>query len=255
LLTYGLQWVVALGSLGFAGAALWVAGNATSADPFHRAAWRMTGAAFLLHGVGQVIQYSWGGKAMLDGAASFAMISYLRWAPALNHSRTFLLLGFCAALVAFAVRKKLPDSTFWLTYSGTLLVAIGVGAVLGFNEGSLVVRRHFLSVAGWDTVELLVLLVALLAVLMADRIDRLLWAALATYAFSVALSILWFTVLSSFGAPGEWTPSPWHVAAYRAVAMFGTCAFALRRVHAALHDYRVPGMSPRRSQPGLVSIG
>lgn len=214
----------------------------------------MTGAAFLLHSLCQVLQYAWGGVAMAAGGQSAVMAAYLRWAPALNHSRTFLLLGFCAALVVFAFQPAAPTSRFWAAYATLLLAAQGLGAGLGYLEGSLLVRRHFLAVASWDTIELMVLLGALLAVLKFDRADRLLWAALATYAFSVALSILWFTVLSRFGLPGEWTPSPAHMAGYRAATMAATFAFAFRRHQLARRRVEVPGLSPgpRSVRPRLA---
>lgn len=255
MLTYSLQWVVVVTTLVFALLAFRIASRLSSTEPFHAVGWRLTGWAFLFHFVGLAVQNLWGGLAMMEGAGSRSMVAYLRWAPALNHSRTFVLLAFCLTLVVFAVRAGPPGARFWPLYLASLALAALTGAGVGLLEGRLVEQRHYLSVAGWDTVELVAMLVALLSVLVADRVDRLLWGALAVYAFSVALSILWFTALSRTGLPGAWAPAAWHVAAYRAAIRGVVLVLAWRRLRLVLKGARVPGMSPlaRQFRPATLS--
>lgn len=255
MLTYWLQWVDVLCALAFALAALRIGRGAEGGRTHYGRAWHLTGAAFLLHAAVNLVQLVWGGIAIRGGASSGAMESYLRWAPAMNHGRTFLLLAFCGTLLVFCLRRPVPGKGFVRGCYAALGVATVAGGALGFMEGSLLMRRHFLAVAAWDTVELIALLAALLGLLLADRADRLLWGALATYAFSVALSILWFTALSRMGITGAWAPAPWTVAAYRAATMLVTLFFAVWRLRALRLHQPVPSLNPAQRGLAAPSLG
>jgi hypothetical protein len=242
MLTYFLQWAIAAFSFGFAIVALRVWRITAQRAPVYAVPWRMSSLAFLAHAILQTVQYSWGGLAMARPESGGIMAAYLRWAPAMNHGRTFLLLFFSAALSVYAVKGGAKGPRYWIGYSAGLLVAATAGAVMGGFEGPLVALRHYGVVAGWDAVELVVLLCALLVAVTRDRLDRHLWGAMAVYGFSVALSILWFAALTQIDNPATWTPPPWALAGYRAAARAGMLWFALRRLRFAMRDIPVTGM-------------
>src|SRR5688500_12590043 len=100
MLTLVLQYLVTLGFLAFALGALavWRA-SADSSVPAQRAAWLLTGGAFLMHASNKVSQEVFGTLAFVRGSHSQTWKRYLEWNAAFNHSRTFLLLAFCAALI------------------------------------------------------------------------------------------------------------------------------------------------------------
>jgi hypothetical protein len=249
MLTYWLQWAIAACSFAFAVVAIRVYRATAAGSPVHAAAWKLSGIAFFAHALVQSVQYAWGGLAMWRTEAPGIMEAYLRWAPAMNHSRTSLLLFFCVALSVFAVRGTVAGPRYWPLYGAGLAGALLVGAVVGALEGPLLGSRHYGVVAGGDAVELVVLLGALLIAVTRDRLDRYLWGALAVYAFSVALSILWFAALSQIDTPGAWTPPPWVLAAYRAVARGAMAAFAIGRLRLARSGGAASGMLPDAAHP------
>ncbi|CAA9298889.1 MAG: hypothetical protein AVDCRST_MAG68-234 [uncultured Gemmatimonadetes bacterium] len=230
MLTYSLQWVVGLLTLTFAVLALRISRPGVSPDPFFGSAWLLAGTTFLLHAASQLAQYAWGGLALAGGAGSAAMESYLRWSPTFNHTRTFVLLALFIALMALAGMRAPPGRGFQRAYGVALLAAMTLGVIVAADEGKLVESRHYLRVAGWDTVELIVVLSALFATLVTDKVDRYLWGALAANAFAVTLSIIWFVALSRVTDPLAWSPPAWQIAGYRVAVFVVMVALAARRL-------------------------
>ena len=242
MLTYALQWVVGILTLAFAVLAIGMARAKSPGNPSYAFAWRLVGVTFLLHAACQMAQYAWGGMALRGGAKSEWMTSYLLWAPAFNHSRTFVLAAMYVALMVLAIWRVPSGPVFMRAYLGGLVLALGCGILLGTAEGSLVESRHYLRVAGLDTLELVVALCALFASLVRDRVDRYLWGALAVKAFTVALSIIWFAVLSQINNPNVWSPAPWQIAGYRVVLSLVMVALAARCLWRARRGFPASGL-------------
>ncbi len=248
MVTYSLQWVTALLAGVFAGLALRIARPGNAPDPFYRSAWWLAGVTAMAEFACMAVQFVWGGLALRGGAESAAMASYLRWAPGLNHSRTFFSLALAGALVVLALRRVPPEHVFRRVYAASLVVAFAVGIGVGVAEGPLVEARHYLNVALWDTLELMVVLATLFAVLVMDRVDRYLWGALAVNGFSVALSIIWLATFSRVKDPNSWTPAPWQIAGYRAFLELAMVMFAARRMSLARRGVAAGGMIGSRTQ-------
>lgn len=242
MLTYAFQWVVALLTGAFAIMALRIASPGVVPDPFYRSAWKVAGVAFLVEFISIAVQAGWGGLALWGGAASSEMTSYLRWAPAMNHGRTFLSLALSLFLVVLAVRSAPPGRWYWRAYFVVVLAVLGLGVAAGAAEGSLVEARHYLRVALWDTAELVVVLATLFVLLLSDKVDRYLWGALATNGFSVALSIIWMAALSRTTNPLVWSPSPLQIVGYRIVLGLVIVALAYRRLALARAGATVGGL-------------
>lgn len=226
---------------------------------FHRPAWALTGAAYLVHGVNAAAQQLWGGLALEAGRESALMASFTTAAPIFNHSRTGLLFGLYAALLWLAVRRTPPDRTFRWAAGGAVALGMAAGALVGWLEGGLgggplPFVRHYASVAVWDSVELGLVLAALFALLLSGRADRLLWAALSLYATSLALGALWFTMLSFLRDPAVWTPPVWSLQAMRIVFRLLMVLVAAHRLRLALRGVRVPALSDR-VEARAVSLG
>jgi hypothetical protein len=248
VVTYTLQWVTALLAGVFAAMALRIARPRAAPDPFYRSAWWLAGVTAAAECGCMAVQFVWGGLALRGGAASAQMESYLRWAPSLNHSRTFLSLALAGALVALALRRDPPGQLFRRVHLALLAVAFGIGTAVGMAEGPLVEARHYLNVALWDTLELMVVLATLFAVLVTDKVDRYLWGALAVNGFSVALSIIWLATFSRIKDPYAWTPAPWQIAAYRAFLELAMVVFAAWRISLARRGLSASGMIGSRTQ-------
>lgn len=254
MLTYSLQWLIAVFTMGFAAAALRVARGPAPLDAAYRYGWRLAGAAFAVHAASQAVQYAWGGAAMWGGRAG-VMEAYLRWAPAMNHSRTFLILAFVGALVLSAFRPVPEGGRLSWGYLGCLAAAFAAGGLVGHAEGSLIGGRHYLRVAGWDTVILVVMLAALFASLLRDRLDRFLWSALTTYASSVAISVIWFAALTQIDDPNVWSPAPWQIALYRAVFSLVMLLLAVRCLALARRGLPIRGLlGSRDDRPAYGAV-
>lgn len=255
MVTYTLQWLIALTTVAFALVAHRIARPAATPDLFYRSAWKLVGVTYTVDAASQLVQYSWGGMALRGGMDSAWMASYLRWAPALNHSRTFLALCLAVALVVLALRAAPPTRGFWWVYLTAIAAALALSVAAGADEGPLVESTHFIRVALWDTAELVVVLGALFVLLVTDRVDRYLWAALATNGFSVALSVIWMAALSRMRDPSVWSPSPWQVAAYRLVLALIMLALVARRLSLGRRGLAIRGLIGRTSHPAPAFPG
>ncbi|HYJ78376.1 MAG TPA: hypothetical protein VEW03_02145 [Longimicrobiaceae bacterium] len=219
----------------------------------HRAAWRLVGIAFILHSSDLLIQNVFAGLALLRGTSSRLMAVFVDLMPLFNHSRTFLLLGLCAALCLLGLWNKPVTGGFWRAAYALLAVGLVSGAVVGRVEGPFVVMVHFTAVAVWDVVELLLLLTALFILLLKSAADRHLWSMLALYAFSLALGVFWSAAFSQADIPNTWSPPPWTIAAVRTAIYLLMLGFVLRRWALARRGTEVPAMfdSPR-VQPSFL---
>jgi hypothetical protein len=245
-----------LGSLLILGAglvALWVARRESAASP-RRPAWLLTGWVWLVHGIIQLAQNLWGSWAMMSAPDSGVMGGYLAWAPALNHSRTFLWLAACLVLVWLTFAPRPPDASAW----GMVIAALGAGAVAGAGfghvEGALRPLTHYSNVAVLDALELVLFLGTLFATLLRDRVDRYLWAGLLVWALTVAINILWFAALSLVEDSRAWTPSPSAMGVYRAGLLSLLLAVFLRRLALARRGVPVAGFVPEPRPTGALGL-
>lgn len=242
MLTLTFQWAALSAFAVFGVLALLVGARDRRVSRENAMAWSLSGVAFTLHGANAAAQVGFGTWAYVAGADTPVYDAYLRYGVLFNHSRTFALVAFAIALMVLALRPALHPRFLRLATIG-ILASAAVGAFVGSMEGTFLPSRHFVAVALWDVVELLIMLAALFVLLLSSRADRLLWYALCVYAFSLALNVVWFAALSRWGVPGEWAPKPWHAQFYR---------FLLTSLMAVLAARRLMLWGQGKSPPGLL---
>lgn len=242
MLTLVFQWAAIIAYAVFGVLALLIGRRDRRVPAEHAMAWSLTGVAFTFHAANVGTQAGFGTLAYVSGKGTGVYDAYIELSPLFNHSRTFALVAFAIALMVLARRPVLHPRFLWLATAGILASAV-VGAFVGYAEGAFLPSRHFVAVALWDVMELLVMLAALFVLLLSSRVDRLLWFALCVYAFSLALNVVWFAALSRWGVPGEWSPKPWHAQLYR---------FLLTSLMAVLATRRLMLWGQGKSPPGLL---
>jgi hypothetical protein len=230
-----LIWVFALSAAGV----YWRAPAGGRERPI---AWLVTAIAFSAHALNKTVQSALGIRAYMAGEGTEVYDTFLFWNPIFNHSRTFLLLAYCGLLCHLSIRRG-PLPPRYLRMAGVALaVGMAAGAVLGWAENGFTELRHYSAVAQWDVVEMLVLLATLFAGMLGTRMDRLLWALLGVYAFSLALNVLWFAAFSRTGMPGQWAPRPWEIQVYRVILFACMAGLALYRLWKARRGVFVPAL-------------
>lgn len=256
MLTFTLQVVVTLLFAATGVAGHMVARQRSVTREAHRVTWWLAGTIFLLHGAVKLVQNSFGYWAMLAGPQSATMVRYLDWAPFFNHSRTGVWMAGCALLLYLALRERSVSPHFRGGAIGVLVATMLVAGFLGsWNDGALVAATHYKTVAVVDALELVLVLGTLFGLLLSNRADRYLWAALAAYGFMVALNVVWFAALSLLDDPSVWSPRPWHIHAYRVVLAFTIFSLVARRLLLARRGRAVFGLLESRAAPaGALSF-
>lgn len=249
--TFWLQVVLTLCSGAF-GALAWMAGTRPDpAGPFRAAAWRLTGVAFGAHAAARAAIHPLQLAAIVGGEGSDAWELALLWQPVANHGRAIMLIGFGGLLAWLLVRRDPPGARFWAGVGPALAGGMAAGGLAGHAEGVLSAGRHYPDAAFFDLVQLCVLFAALLAGLFTSRMDRLLWGALAAYALTLVLNVVYLAALGGKDAPGAWTPPAWGLPAYRAALAAAMAAFAWRRVTLARRGKRVPALLESPGHPSM----
>ena len=252
VLTLALQSAVSLAFLGFGLLGLAARHHSPGAPPDHRGGWLLVGGALTAHGTAMLLHSMAAFGAYFAGSGTALYEAFVDWTPAMNHSRTFLLVAFTLALLAHAVLPSARRGVLGAAAFALMAVGFLLGVLIGrVEEFSALV--HFSSVATWDVIELVLLLAALFAALLTSRLDRYAWLALGIYAFSLALNVMWIAALSRRGLPGEWSPRPWMIHGYRLVLTLGMVYVAARRLQLARRGTPVGSLmeGPAR-RPSLV---
>lgn len=207
--------------------------------------WKLVGIAFCVSAAGGALQSAGAAWAVASGPSSAPYELYLRFAPAANHSRTFLAIALGAVLASLPwLRRVRPRERHLVVL---LLAGMALGAWVGWSEGPLT-RAHTAAVAGYDMVEMWVMLAAVLVGLLFRSLDRLLWAFLLLYALRQSWNAIWFAAFG-WAAPAEWVPSrtSYEMAGIAAWTMM--CVIAYHRLRLAHRGIRVPALlDPARSR-------
>lgn len=211
----------------------------------HRLAWAVAGTAFTLAGVSKVAQNAYGTVALVAGPGSPTWDRYLTWAPTFDHSRTGILATLFLLLLVLlvphrswtAIERRGCSRWKW----GAVLCAGGLtGAAAGWVQGwgDLL---HFRNVTISDTAELVLVLTSLLALLLRERVDRLLWMVLSLYGVNLAMNVLLLSAwMETGGVRSAFSLLPMHGS--RIVLSSTMVALALRRLALANRSALVPGL-------------
>jgi len=191
--TLAFQWLGAALNFLIGLVALRIGSSEARARPIHLAGWSVVGTALLFAGVVDVFQTSTAVLAVALGPGSFVYDQYVRWAMAMNHSRTGAEIAMGLVLAWLAVRgspsARGPAAAPWIIVAGLALGALGGVRTDGF------LFIDFLAIAASNTLELAVLGVALLLALIRSSIDWILWVAVAIKMLSQGINVLIFTTL------------------------------------------------------------
>lgn len=244
MLTLVLQNVSTLLIAVCAVAALLVYGAAKANSPMeHCGLWLLTGTALSTHALVKGTHGILGIWAYTAGPKTAIWANYLAWTPALDHSRTVLLLAYCVILAHFSVRPVPFTARYYRGAVAVMGAGLLAGAMIGWLGPRYSALTHFTAVARWDVVELLVLLGTLMAALLGGRMDRVLWTLLCVYAMSLAFNVLWFAAFSRADMAGQWVPRPWVLQAVRAPLYAGMALLALYRLRQARGGRGVPPLA------------
>lgn len=240
MLTLALQLLNASLTLGFAVLILRVSRQSTWTSAARRVSSSLVGVAFAANGFGGLVQGTLAVWASAAGAGSAVYDTFLRFAPAMNQSRTGLEIALALLLMSVAVKGARPLA-LWLLLA-VLAAGWAAGAAVGLLEGTLVTSRHFPMVALLDGVEMVALLAMLLLALSRSSMDRLLWLALSIHALKQSFNAIWFSAFAWIDIPGGWAPRPWTIQTQMAVLGCLMLAIAVRRYQLARRGVHVPSL-------------
>lgn len=226
-----LQIVQTLVALTFGVVSLLVAARLRP-QPLFRLGWLWVGAGFTAVNIPVLAQTLFAAAAFVSGPDTPLWNHYLLWAPLFNHGHTAALICvFVVLLVLVLPRGKAergsPTGRAWLVGWASVLGGALLGSWLGMVEGSILSPSHLRHVVIMNAVEVFILLAGLFLLLVRDRMDRILWSALAVYAANVVLHIVLVSAMIGFGIAGGWRISPFY-------AQFSNTAFVAVMVMLAL---------------------
>ena len=226
--TLTLQCVDAVLTVVFAAVALSISRHAIAPD--RRAGWRLAGLGFLLLGATMVPQHAAAVVAFARGPGTAAWDVYLRWAPALNHSRIGGGIALAAGVGYVAWSGRFPGRRVWAGLAAGMAAASLAGAWLGALEGSYDTRTHGSAVALGVTVELVAFCAALLVSVTRGTLDAFLFAALTLYAVSLALGVPLLSMMVLRAGPESGRPPNWLFQLLQVAFMSTMLALALLRL-------------------------
>lgn len=207
-------------------------------------AWGLTAAHFLVVGVHSAVHSAFSAAAFAAGRESALFRWVGDWVVAANLGRALVSVVFCALLLAALVahRRLVPR----VSRAGPALL-LGTAAVATAAALRLPPATAYglgTSLAVLSAVTAMVMMAALMAAVLNDGMDGLLWLALAAYALKETLSVSLFAVMA-------WWSLAAHVEAYRifywmALALSGIMVWlAARRLRMAAAGRRVPALFER----------
>lgn len=232
MLTLTLQCVSALLLLAFGGVALSISRWIGVLTPDRRAGWLVTGLGFALLGVSAAAQNAVAVAAFASGEGTAAYDAYLRWAPALNHSRVFAGTALALVLAATAWSGRLPARRFRTATAAGVLAAMLLGGVAGWMEGGFEMQRHGAATAVGYTIEMLAFATVLLASASRGTFDLFLFAALMLYALKIAVGVPLWSGMSLAEAVAGPAPAPWLLQVQS--VLFGAVMLAVAALRLAL---------------------
>lgn len=235
------QCLAVAAAFGFAALALAVARTLSGPGRVQRSAWIIVGTAFAWKAVVSLLHTVPALWALASGPGSRPYELMVRWGPVANHGRMLIGLAAGCGLVLLPLARSVSPARLWRL--GTLVppVLLALGVYAAWREGGTT-AAHLTSMAVLNSVELLLLLAALLVGLFLYTLDRHLWICLAVYAFHVALNVVWTTALTWYFVPGSWYPPPYAMFFHVIGAYLVMMVFARRRLSLARSGTPVPAL-------------
>lgn len=219
-----------------------------------RQAWLAVGFAFVVFSLNKGLQECFAVAAFFSGEGAPIYDFFISWSPVFNQSRTTGGIALWLVLGIFVLTGRSFKRRGLAAAMVAIFAGMAVGAGIGLYQGELEGLGHFAAVAVLDTVDLIVLLSVLFGLLIRDRVDRLLWLALAFHAVKLAFNTIWMAALINWSVPGSWSPPIWHMHAGRAVLTGVMLGLAWRRLILARRDVEVPTLFEIRRLGSSIAI-
>jgi hypothetical protein len=200
MLTLLLQCLNTLLHLAFGAVALAVVRHSPPLQPAKRLSWQLAGSGFLIGGLHNAVQDTFGVSAFVAGPDSALWAEYLRWAPTLNLGRGAQFVVLAAALAGAVALRPVAVQRYARAAVGAMLgVLLLVSLVVYHRPESLDLQASLTGSAVLGTIELLLFLAALLAALLTHSIERHLWLALLVYSVREAIDVIWISAFAVLG--------------------------------------------------------
>jgi hypothetical protein len=258
VLTLTLQCTVAVLSLAFGWVALGVSRYRGVLTPDRRAGWLLTGVGFAAFGVSSAVQDAGAVAAFVSGQGTPVYDTYLRWAPAANHSRFVLGTAFAGAMTWIAWSGRFPGRRGWGWIGAVMAAAMLAGGALGLAEGAYDSRVHGASAAVLLTLELIAFSLVLLISAARGTLDVFLFASLMLYTASMALSVPQLSAMSLFAMMGGERVPPWMMQLHSTifgVLMLGVATLRLELLRRGTPVREVFGRAPSPRLRFLAAAG
>lgn len=209
-------------------------------------AWGVTAAYFLLTGIYSTGQSVLAGIGWAMGKQSPLMLWVMEWAVAANLARGALGVVFALLLLALLSTRRR-----WALRAAHRAPVVLAGAVVAFTAMALHIpaftnNLYWLGTVGavLSTITAVILMGALLAAVLNDGIDQLLWLSLALYTLKETVSVSLFAIIAWWSmtkAPQAWYFFYW----FAVVLATGMSVLAVRRLRLAGAGERVPALFER----------
>lgn len=242
--TLTLQCVSAVLTVLFAAVALSISRHPIAPD--RQAGWRLAGGGFLLLGASMVAQHAAAVAAFARGPGTVAWDVYLRWVPALNHSRIGLGIALAAGVGYAAWAGGFPERRAWARLAAGMAAASLAGAWLGALEGPFDLGTHGSAAAVGITVELIAFGAALLVSATRGTLDAFLFTALGVYAGSLALGVPLLSMMVLGTGLESGRPPNWLLQLVQVVFVTTMLGLALLRLTLLRRGLRVRAAQGRR---------
>ena len=239
-----LQVLATVLTLAFGGLAfgVWWSGR-RSPDPLVRG-WGVTGAYFLLIGAYSSVHAlllvaavrAWPGSPLSTWVAA--------WSSAASIGRGVTSLGFPVLLAAAVLPRRARGSGGLLRHMGVLAVLAAAGTVGAkqLHDGSA--HQYMSALAVLSTILAISLMVVLLMALAADRLDQLLWFALATYTLREVIGVSLLTIFAWWNLAAN--PAAFYIFYGLSIAVTAVlCLLGARRLALMRAGKKVPALLQR----------
>jgi hypothetical protein len=200
-------------------------------------AWGLTAAYFILSGAYTTVQALLGAAAMHAGEGSGLYRWFVSWTVAANLSRGVLSVVFALLLLALLVVNRRWVHRLARSAPAVLVSTAVLGTALLVYAAPVTIYQLSTGLAVLSMLTAVSLMAALMAAVVNDGIDQLLWLALALFALKETMSVSLFAVLA------WWTMAPKKEAAD--IFFWGSMAVCTAMIGVAARRLRLAGKGRR----------
>jgi hypothetical protein len=243
-----LQWIVSASAAALAVVALMIARTAQSSPPARTAAWGVVGVGFLVIGLNGLVHNAFATWAFSAGPNTGVYDAFLRWSGAGNFSRSLWVVGvFSLLAIQGWTGRQLASLRLW----GAMLVASTLAAALIHIQFGTSEVGQYTVLAVFETVEMVIALLATGVLIFRDAADRLLVGLLCVFGLRQALSGLWTAAFTWLEQSNAWCPSCGSLKIMGLILYSAMIALAVYRLILARRGVYVPALIETKQTPNF----